>query len=307
MLPPFPIMAWLQVHLTLDKATAAAAEELLEQLGALSVTLTDAGDEPQLEPAPGEQPLWSQTIVTGLFPGDTAAALLKIALDKALAAQPLTATITFEELAEQAWERAWLDDFKPMRFGQNLWVVPHGQALPTDAHTAIALRLDPGLAFGTGTHATTALCLAWLDGEVLQGKTLIDYGCGSGILAIAALLLGASAAIGIDHDPQALLASADNAKANGVNDKLELLDHRQPLHEPADVVIANILASVLLELVELLAGLVKPGGRIALSGILAEQAETVRLAYESHFELDPTQQQGDWVLISGTKSVRPRL
>ncbi len=294
-------MTWLQAHLTSDKASSPRLESLFEELGALSVTLTDAGDEPQLETAPGEERIWSETIVTGLFAGDTDKASLEEAIRDAIERLGITATLALEPLEDQDWERAWMENFHPMRFGEHLWILPHGRQLPDDAVDPVVVHLDPGLAFGSGTHPTTALCLRWLDSQDLAGKSLVDFGCGSGILAIAALRLGAASALGIDHDPQALTASAQNAKDNGVADRLTLVGSNTPVGEQADIVIANILASILIELAEKIGELVRPGGQIALSGILAEQAGAVMEAFSDMFELEEPYQLDDWVLIAGIR------
>ncbi|MBG7601896.1 MAG: 50S ribosomal protein L11 methyltransferase [Gammaproteobacteria bacterium] len=294
-------MPWIQIHITAGKHDAPFLETLLEGLGALSVTLTDAGDEPQLEPAPGEEKLWSETIITGLFDAAIDQNGLKRAVQKAAGSQNIQMEIEMELLQDQPWERAWMENFRPMRFGQRLWVVPGDQQLPADAQDAVTMMLDPGLAFGTGTHPTTSLCLQWLDGIDLHAKSVIDYGCGSGILGIAALLLGAKSVTGIDHDPQALIASRQNANENGVIQHLTLLPAGEPINKQCDILLANILASVLVELAPQLAGMVKPEGRIALSGILHDQAEMVQQAYRGNFKLDPPQQLDDWILITGTR------
>ncbi|MEN8213737.1 MAG: 50S ribosomal protein L11 methyltransferase [Pseudomonadota bacterium] len=295
-------MPWLQIHITAGKPAAPFIETLLEGLGALSVTLTDAGDEPQLEPAPGEEKLWSETIITGLFDAATDQRRLTRAVEQAAASERIPLNIRSELLQDQPWERLWMENFKPMYFGRRLWVVPRGQQLPAEAgKDAVALTLDPGLAFGTGTHPTTALCLQWLDGAALQQKSVIDYGCGSGILGIAALLLGADSVTGIDHDPQALIASRQNAEENGVSKRLTLLPAGEQPGAKCDILLANILASVLAELAPLLTGLVRPGGAIALSGILHDQAAMVQQAYQQHFTLDPPQQLDDWILITGKR------
>ena len=294
-------MTWLQAHLTSDKASSPRLESLFEELGALSVTLTDAGDEPQLETAPGEERIWSETIVTGLFAGDTDKESLEEAIRDAIERLGIRATLALEPLEDQDWERAWMENFHPMRFGERLWILPHGRQLPDDAVDPVVVHLDPGLAFGSGTHPTTALCLRWLDSQDLAGKSLVDFGCGSGILAIAALRLGAASALGIDHDPQALTASAQNAKDNGVADRLTLVGSNTPVGEQADIVIANILASILIELAEKIGELVRPGGQIALSGILAEQAGAVMEAFSDMFELEEPDQLDDWVLIAGIR------
>jgi ribosomal protein L11 methyltransferase len=268
-------MSWLQAHVHTDSAHAAQVEAALAAAGALSVTLLDAADEPVLEPAPGEAPLWAQIRVTGLFDGAADADGLRATLDAALDGG---GALHIEPLQDQVWERAWLEHFRPMRFGRRLWVIPGGQTADL-ADGDVAVELDPGLAFGTGTHATTALCLDWLDSRDLAGRRVIDVGCGSGILAIAALKLGAAGAVAIDHDPQALLATRENAARNGVADRLTILGADAPPPEPADVVVANILAGTLIELAPQIVAMVRPGGLLALSGILAEQASDVGAAY----------------------------
>ncbi len=206
-----------------------------------------------------------------------------------------------EQIEDKDWEREWMANFHPMRFGERLWICPSWRDVPDP--DAVNVMLDPGLAFGTGTHPTTSLCLTWLDGLDLAGKTVIDFGCGSGILAIAALKLGASQAIGIDIDPQAIQASRDNAERNGVADRLSLyLPHQQPENLQADVVVANILAGPLRELAPLISVLPKSGGHLGLSGVLESQAESVCEAYVAHFALDPVAVKEEWCRITGVKT-----
>jgi len=290
-------MAWLQLHLATTEAHADAFQSALEDMGACAVTLTDGADQPVFEPPPGARPLWQNTVVSALFDADSDPALILAALQQ----QGLEAQAHHHEtLDDQVWERAWMDDFAPMRFGERLWIVPSWSASPDPQ--AVNLKLDPGLAFGTGTHETTALCLEWLDQADLTGKAVLDFGCGSGVLAIAALLLGAGNATGSDIDPQALTASEDNARNNGVADALRLyLPENLPADYRCDVLVANILAGPLVELAGQLASYCRPGGSLALSGILAEQAESVRNAYAPWFDLNPTTQQGDWVRIDGVR------
>ncbi|KUM39786.1 50S ribosomal protein L11 methyltransferase [Pseudomonas sp. EpS/L25] len=289
-------MSWLQVRLALTPAQAETYEDLMLELGAVSVTFMDAEDQPIFEPDLGTTPLWSQTHLLALFEGDTDAAALEQRVR--LLANGLTYEV--ERLEDQEWERSWMDNFQPMRFGQRLWIVPSWHEAPEPE--AVNLLLDPGLAFGTGTHPTTSLCLQWLDGEPVAGRQVLDFGCGSGILAIAALLLGAERALGTDIDVQALEASRENANRNGIDPA------RFPLYlpadlpsEPADVVVANILAGPLVGLAEQITRLTRVGGRLALSGILAEQAEDVRAAYAGSFDLEPTATLDGWVRISGTR------
>ncbi|MCG8394244.1 MAG: 50S ribosomal protein L11 methyltransferase [Pseudomonadales bacterium] len=290
-------MAWLQLHLATTEQNADAFQAALENLGACAVTLTDGADQPVFEPPPGTRPLWQNTVVSALFEADRTPDEIVAALRK----QGLEAQAHHHEtLEDQAWERAWMDDFAPMRFGERLWIVPSWSEAPDPQ--AVNLQLDPGLAFGTGTHETTALCLEWLDRADLAGKTVLDFGCGSGVLAIAALLLGADSATGTDIDPQALTASMDNARNNGVVDNLHLyLPEKMPADFGCDVLVANILAGPLVELAAQLASYCRPGATLALSGILAEQADSVREAYAPWFDLTPTTQQGDWVRIDGVR------
>ena len=292
-------MAWLQLHLSADDTQAEPLQTLLETLGAVAVTMTDAADQPLFEPPLGETPLWKSTVVSALFEQDTNSDLLVQALQAAIG-DPLP-SYHFEILEYQPWERAWMDTFHPMQFGERLWIVPSWTEAPQP--NAVNLRLDPGLAFGTGTHETTAQCLEWLDGANLKNKEIIDFGCGSGVLAIAALLLGAKHAWACDIDPQALLATQENAQQNGVADRLHCVLARElPSDLTFDVVLANILAGPLVELEPQLSGLCKPGGDIVLSGILAEQGEQIRVAYEKDFKLDPIGQKNDWLRVSGRKS-----
>ncbi len=289
-------MPWIQIHLTTNKRTAPLAELLLDGLGAVSVTMEDAKDEPMLEPAPGETPLWSQTRVTGLFPEECDQNQLVANIQEELETDAII-DLTVERLADQVWERVWLDNFHPMQFGQRLWIAPDGQT--PEAPNAITLQLDPGLAFGTGTHPTTALCLNWLDQADVTGKTVVDFGCGSGILSIAALLLGAKEAIAIDHDPQALEATADNADKNSVREALTILHSEQPFAVVADITLANILASTLIELEPLFAAHTKEGGQIILSGILEEQIDSVASAFRDNFSLQAPMIENGWVLLHG--------
>lgn len=289
---------WLQIHLVTTKDMAPLVELLYTELGALSVTMEDAADEPMLEPAPGETPIWSRTRVTGLFPQGSDPEALCHQIRQGLTATSISA-LEAGYLAEQVWERAWLDDFHPMQFGQRLWIAPDGQ-VPPDPN-AITVQLDPGLAFGTGTHATTALCLTWLDQAKIAGRSVIDFGCGSGVLSIAALLLGANSVIAIDHDPQALQATADNAEKNQVQQGLTILHSEQVMEAVADITLANILASTLIELEPLFARHTKNGGHIVLSGILEEQTAAVIAAFADDFEIQSPIIQDGWALLHGLR------
>ena len=290
-------MSWLQLHIATDPDHADAFQDALEALGAGAVTLTDGADQPVFEPPPGARPLWRTTVVTALFSDDTDTDAILARLGE----QGLVfADHRVEALADQAWERAWMDDFQPMRFGERLWIVPSWSDPPQP--DAVNLKLDPGLAFGTGTHDTTALCLEWLEQTDLGGKQVLDFGCGSGVLAIAALLLGAERALGTDIDHQALTASSDNAAANGVGERLDLcLPEALAADYQCDLLVANILAAPLIELAPVLAGRCRPGAPMALSGILAGQAQSVRDAYAPWFDLSPTRQRGDWVRVDGVR------
>ena len=330
-------MSWLELKLQIPRDHAAELEILLDELGAVAITMMDAEDKPLFEPGPGETPLWDNLIVTGLFPEDTDAAALQAAIASAWSPRTLPAMET-SKLADQNWVRAWLDDFKPMRFGHRLWVCPSwwmagkdGNATsdwspsPQDAETwetrnhdllgemqqpgnAIML-LDPGMAFGTGTHPTTSLCLQWLDAKVMRAETLVDYGCGSGILGIAALLLGARRVYGVDNDPQALIATADNCAKNQLDPASFPVFLPEAFNkaiksgsiEPVDGMMANILAGTLIELAEVLALQVKKGGWILLSGILREQADAVVSAYAPWFTDCIVTAEQDWVRISAIR------
>ncbi len=289
---------WLQVHITVNKDEAPFIELLLENLGALSITLGDAGDEPLLEPKPGDSPLWRATRVSGLFPVSRDPDQLEHTIRTSLT-HGQRIELKMEQLADQPWERCWLDAFHPMRFGQRLWICPDGR-LP-DQPDAVVVELDPGLAFGTGTHATTALCLEWLDGAELDGKRVMDFGCGSGILAIAALRLGAHRAIAVDHDPQALQATRDNAEKNGVLEKLEIYGVEEIPDLMNDILVANILAAPLIELEPILSSRVRKGGEIVLSGILREQGDDVLEAYQQRFLMSSPMEREEWLLLHGRR------
>ena len=271
-------MPWIQIKLNATAENAEAiGDMLMEETGALSATFLDAQDTPVFEPMPGETRLWGDTDVIGLYDAE---ADMDFVLNM-LKNSPLIAddfAYKIEQLEDKDWEREWMDNFHPMRFGRRLWICPSWHEAPDPE--AVNVLLDPGLAFGTGTHPTTSLCLEWLDGQDLVGKTVIDFGCGSGILSIAALKLGAAKVIGIDIDPQAILASRDNAERNGVSGDLELyLPQDQPQGIQADVVVANILAGPLRELSPVIKSLVKNGGDLAISGVLESQAEDVATYY----------------------------
>jgi ribosomal protein L11 methyltransferase len=295
-------MPWIQLQIPADPDNADQLEELLMEMGADAVTMEDDADQPIFEPDPGTTPLWSDTRVTGLFDADQD--IERICADIRDAwhqqTQQELAEIDVTLVGDKDWERAWMDDFTPLRFGQRLWIVPSWHEAPDPK--AANLLLDPGLAFGTGTHPTTALCLEWLDGAKVEGSQVIDYGCGSGVLALAALLLGADHAIGVDTDAQALEASRDNARRNQVEDAR--LDLYLPGDDPdtrADILLANILAGPLVELAPVLATKVSPGGHLVLSGILAQQAREVMAAYEPWFIMDEPEQREEWTRLTGRR------
>jgi ribosomal protein L11 methyltransferase len=289
-------MPVLQLTVELGSSDPTPVEDALTGLGAVSVTLQDAADNPVLEPAPGETPLWPTVRLRALFH----TGIDRVALRASLAAVlPSSVTLHFEQLDDRPWEREWLRDFRPMRFGRRLWVCPAGQ--PAGDPAAVRVDLDPGLAFGTGTHATTALCLEWLDGRALAGRRLVDYGCGSGILAIAALKLGAAEAVAFDIDPQALLATRENAERNGVVDRLRLAAEVPTEPGCCDLLVANILAGPLAELAGHFALLLKPNGDLALSGLLQDQADRVAAAYRPWFMIGATATRDGWALLSGQR------
>jgi ribosomal protein L11 methyltransferase len=297
-------MPFLELSLIVRTEQQPRAEEALGDLGALSITLRDADAETPdeqaiFEPGVGELPLWPTITLDALFDEHADRRGLAAALGDLLPwLEP--DQLNFRDVADQDWERAWMDQFKPMAFGRRLWIYPWNIEPPVDGDSVV-VRLDPGLAFGSGTHPTTALCLEWLDGLDLAGQSITDYGCGSGILAIAALKLGASAAIGIDNDPQALTASADNAARNGVVDRLALFLPEDHPGRVTDVFVANILAGPLDALAPIFAAAAKPGAPFAISGILAGQQDELLARYEEWFEELRADRREDWVRISGRR------
>lgn len=290
-------MPWIQIRINATAKTADKVSNMLLGRGAQAVTFMDAKDVPVYEPLPGETPLWGETEVMGLFDAETDPAPT-IAFFQQIFGENVGYKV--EQLEDKDWVREWMDHFHPMQFGERLWICPSWRDVPNP--DAVNVMLDPGLAFGTGTHPTTALCLQWLDGLDLTGKTVVDFGCGSGILGIAALKLGAARVIGIDIDPQAIQASRDNAARNGVADQIELyLPADQPQDVEADVVVANILAGPLRELAPLIAGHGKAGSLMALSGVLESQAPELETIYGQWFEMDPTAVKEEWCRLSGRK------
>lgn len=297
-------MPWIQTIVDTTPEQAEEIEDLLLAIGALAVTLRDGEDQPIYEPELGTTPLWSYTQVIALF--DAISPLSEQMAQLAALYKSENGTdfphYKVELVEDKDWEREWMDNFHPIQCGERLWICPSWREVP-DAK-AVNLMLDPGLAFGTGTHPTTFLCLQWLDGQDLENKTIVDFGCGSGILGIAALLLGGANMLGIDIDPQALIATRSNAERNQIGeDKYRVfLPENAPVYQ-ADVVLANILAGPLVALKKAISAYVRPGGDLILSGILREQAEEILAAYEDEYELDPVAVEGDWVRISGRKRV----
>lgn len=285
----------------LEALNPESVEAIFLRHGAHSVSFSDAGDKPVLEPAPGETPLWNDTRITGLFGADTDLRSLEIDLKDSLALEQLPEH-RVEALEDRDWEREWLKDFGPMRFGKRLWICP---ADTTADEGAVVVRLDPGLAFGTGTHATTAMCLEWLDTTDLEGRTLLDYGCGSGVLAIAALRLGCRQAHAMDIDVQAVTATGQNAAHNNVGDRLTVTASADEIEGQFDVVVANILAGPLAKLAASIAQHVKTGGLLTLSGILSEQIDDVLEAYASWVDFEEPElrsQSGQtWTRLTGRK------
>lgn len=292
-------MPWQQLQVRVSEAGAAHVEDLLSELGAVSVTLQDGEDQPVFQIDPGTTPIWRTTEVTGLFEHDTDMEVVAASLrerGRIDADEPIMV-----ELVEDAdWERVCMQDFKPMQFGERVWICPSWEEPPVP--DAVNILLDPGLAFGTGTHPTTALCLEWLDAQDLQDKLVIDYGCGSGILAIASVLLGASRVIAIDNDPQAILASESNRALNGI-DATQMTVHLPgvPDHPQADVLVANILSGPLEQLTPIIAALVKPGGRLILSGVLSVQTTSLMDSYHPFFEMLPPVTRDEWVRVEGIR------
>ena len=292
-------MAWHQVSVITDKSTATDVADFFSELGAVSVTYMDAEDQPVYEPAPGETKIWRQTKVIALFDLETEPELVKNVLFSNFKEKKIDNWF-HEILQDQAWERSWMDHYQPMKFAESLWVCPTGQEI--NEADCVCLTLDPGLAFGTGTHPTTALCLEWLACHDLHDKVVIDYGCGSGILAVAALLLGAKQVHAVDIDPQAITATLANAEKNKVGDKIKCYLPEQFSLFQADVVVANILALPLCELSEQISTLVKRDGSLILSGILSEQAELVGVAYKIHgIHIQPPVIQDEWCRLDGIK------
>lgn len=293
-------MPWQQIKINVKAAEAEAVGDALSDLEALAVTFIDAKDTPVYEPKPGEVLLWPDTQVVGLYDADKDLSNVITAL----ASLPLFENgfnYVLDQLEDKVWEREWMENFHPMQFGRRLWICPSWRDAP-DPH-AVNVKLDPGLAFGTGTHPTTSLCLQWLDSQSLEQKEMIDFGCGSGILAVAALKLGAVSVIGIDIDPQALLASKQNAENNDVNEKLTLFLPQYQPQTQVDIVMANILATPLKELHKVITAFCKPGGYLVMSGILLAQVNEVLIKYQQDFDFEKIAYEGEWVRLVGRRIV----
>lgn len=291
-------MPWLQIKIDTTSEQSEQLEDLLMSVGALSVTLEDNADQPLYEPALGEIIRWDKTRLTGLFDANANMNDVVQLMENSVGKLP---PHRIEALEDKDWERAWMDNYHPIPFANRLWICPSWLPIPEEAK--VVLKLDPGLAFGTGTHETTHLCLSWLDQADLAGKKVMDYGCGSGILGLAALLLGAESAMGIDNDPQALIASEDNAGRNGLAGQFPVYLPNQAPNDTFDILIANILAGPLISLSEAISQRVKPDGKLVLSGILANQSEEIKKAYEPWFHIPHIEQKGDWIRVDATKKV----
>ncbi|WP_089605573.1 50S ribosomal protein L11 methyltransferase [Acinetobacter piscicola] len=297
-------MKWLQIHITVEQAQVDFTETLLSSLGAVSVTLDDAENQDLLEPLPGETPLWNKVIVTGIYAQEDDEQIDVAALETFIRTQMPEAPMRSEFLEDQEWERTWMDAYEPIQIGEKYWIVPEWME-PPEAD-AVNIKLDPGLAFGTGNHASTFLCLQWLGKIDVKDKVVIDYGCGSGILGVAALLLGAQKVYATDIDPQAVLATKQNAELNGVLDKLYVglpEEFNQELSgQKADVFVANILAGPLMALAAEFSTLIKSEGEFALAGVIEEQVTDVSNVYSEFFDIvDVEKRDENWCRISGSR------
>ena len=297
-------MKWLQIHITVEKSQVEFTETLLESLGAVSVTLDDAENQDLLEPLPGETPLWNKVIVTGIYAQEDDEHIDVAALETFIRTQLPTEPMRSEFMEDQEWERTWMDAYEPIQIGEKYWIVPEWMEAPEA--DAVNIKLDPGLAFGTGNHASTFLCLQWLGKTDVKDKIVIDYGCGSGILGVAALLLGAKKVYATDIDPQAVLATQQNADLNGVLDKLYVglpeEFNKELADQKADVFVANILAGPLMALAADFSTLIKSEGAFALAGVIEEQVDDVSRVYSEFFDiLDVEKRDGHWCRISGKR------
>ncbi len=291
-------MPWLQLRINIKRDSANRVEFAMSRGGALSITLEDNADQPIFEPALGETPLWDETRITGLFEADIDS---QTVLEQILQQSEIPpAAAQWQILEDKDWQREWMQYFKPIQCADNFWICPSWTEVPDP--DAVNLMLDPGLAFGTGTHPTTFLCLRWLATQDVRTQNIIDYGCGSGILGIAALLLGASSATGIDIDPQALVATHENISRNNLDTQsFPVYFPDKCPEEQSDLVLANILAGPLVELAPKLTSLIKPGGKICLSGILDTQKDAIVDAYSRVINIDSIEEKEHWLCITGTK------
>lgn len=289
---------WQQIVLQVSGPNIAVVEDALLEKGALSISLLDAKDQPLLEPLPGEMPTWDHTILKALFSGDHELEPIVQQLCQSFSMAP--EQIQVEVMKDEVWERVWMDQFEAMSFGKRLWIVPTTKSIPDEADTVI--RLDPGLAFGTGTHATTALCLRWLDEHFESGKTVLDFGCGSGVLALAAAKLGAEQIDAIDIDPQALTATQNNAVLNGVASRVSTFSSEAQPDKSYPLILANILAGPLCQMAEHLCGRLQTGGDLVLSGILQDQVDMIQQHYGPILGEGKIQVQDEWVRVHFRKA-----
>jgi len=291
-------MPWLQLRINCSRDAAPRVEEALEESESLAVTFEDNADQPIFEPQLGETPLWQETRVTGLFDADIDTAYISKQVNTTLG--QLNVEHHWHILEDKDWEREWMSHYSPIQCADNLWICPSWTPPPNPQATN--LMLDPGLAFGTGTHPTTFLCLQWLAKQSISDKSVIDYGCGSGILGIAALLLGASTTIGTDIDPQALLATQDNVKRNNLDaERFPVFFPNKCPNDPVDIMLANILAGPLVELSSTLISLLKPGGLLCLSGLLSVQQADIEKAYQEHIDIEEISEKDGWICVTGRK------
>lgn len=297
-------MKWLQIHITVEQAQVYFTETLLSSLGAVSVTLDDAENQDLLEPLPGETPLWNKVIVTGIYAQEEGEDIDVTALETFIRTQLPTEPMRSEFLEDQVWERSWMDYYEPIQIGEKYWIVPEWIE-PPEAD-AVNIKLDPGLAFGTGNHASTFLCLQWLGKTDVKDKVVIDYGCGSGILGVAALLLGAKKVYATDIDPQAVLATKQNAELNGVLENLYVglpeEFNAEFKNQQADILVANILAGPLMSLAKEFSTLIKSEGEFALAGVIEEQVTDVSSIYSEFFDIVEVEKREEtWCRISGSR------
>ena len=292
-------MSWQEITFELPAGQTAAFEDALMSVGAMSVTLRDAADQPLLEPAPETTPLWNHVLLTAMFESSTDVDAIAQQLQELLQLEsPPACKVSL--LEDREWRLTWMEYFKPIRFGQRLWICP-SEYDPPQQHDAVIIDLDPGLAFGTGSHPTTALCMQWLDANPVDGKTIVDFGCGSGILAIAAAKLGSTQVFAIDNDPQALQATMENAKVNHVADIVHVCEPESIAPASVDLLIANILLEPLLSLQKQFSRLLKPQAEIVFSGLLAEQRQTLESAYSHDFDFQTCEQMEEWVRLSAIR------